>query len=162
MKGDTDAILPACEHAVSWLEERGREEEARAWRTRGESWARTMHESKEERDSLRKSDMFEPHGLPRTALQTLAAQFQGYPRVEKAWLVRKSVKHFQERPLYVLGIEPGGGWSTADSNRELVGQLSQALDLPGECFIVNLGNSDNAQLAERLRSVAGPAFYTRA
>ncbi|WNG43420.1 M48 family metalloprotease [Archangium minus] len=162
MKRDTDAILPACEHAMHWLEAHGREEEARAWRTRGETWARTMHESKEERDSLRKSDTFEPHGLTEAELQMVVAQLLGgYPRVKKAWMVRKSVKHFPERPLYVLGIEFSGGWNMDEANSELIRQLSQLLTLPGECFVVNLNNRDNAPLPERLRGVAGQAFFER-
>ncbi|HYO68396.1 MAG TPA: M48 family metallopeptidase [Archangium sp.] len=160
MNRDTDAILPACGHAISWLEERGREEEARAWRTRGETWARTMHESKEERDSLRQSDTFEPHGLPETALQAVAAQLHGHERVKKAWMVRKSVKHFQERPLYVLGLELRG-WNTDETTAALIRELSASLELPGESFIVNLGNSDNARLSAGVRGAAGPAFYER-
>jgi Zn-dependent protease with chaperone function len=161
MKRDTDAILPACGRVMHWFEERGREEEARAWRTRGETWARTLEESKAERDTLRKSDALEPHGVSEAVLEKLATQLHGYPRVKEAWLVRKTVKHFPERPLYVLGVQFGGGYSSAETDKALIAKLSQELDLPGEAFVVNIGNSDNAELSKRLRGVAVTTFYAR-
>jgi Zn-dependent protease with chaperone function len=163
MKLDSDAILPGCGHAVDWLEQQGRAEEARAWRERGETWARKLHEAKEERDSLGQSAAFEPHGLSEEALRAVAEQLHGYPRVKEAWLVRKTVEHFPEQPVYVLGLKLGGGfeWGAEEANTRLIGQLCQELDLPRDTFIVNLGNGKNAALARRLRGVAGPAFYGR-
>jgi hypothetical protein len=161
MKRDTDAILPACRRAMHWFEARGREEEARAWRTRGETWARTLEESKAERDTLRKSDTFEPHGASEAVLEKLATQLHEHPRVKEAWLVRKAVKHFPERPLYVLGVQLGGGFNSDETNRALIANLTQSLDLPGEAFVVNLSHGDNAELARRVRGAAVTSFYAR-
>ncbi|MCI0673933.1 MAG: M48 family metalloprotease, partial [Myxococcaceae bacterium] len=159
MKRSVEAVVPASRIAAAFFARQGRAEEARTWFERGEAWARKLEESKEERDSLRQSDSFAPHGVAEEALQALAAQLHGHARVQEAWLVRKVVAHFPEKPLFVLGLhlgkEPAQG---ADS--QLVSELSGALHLPGEAFVVSLGKK-NAKLAESVKGTAGTPFYVR-
>ena len=61
-----------------------------------------------ERDELRKTDAFLPHELPPDApvLATLLHELADFRAdVAGAWLMRKQVAHFPEKPLYVLVIE---------------------------------------------------------
>jgi len=61
--------------------------------------------------------------------------------VVHAYLVQKVVKHFPDRPAYVLGVITKTQWHGLQSDkadRELVNDLAQSLECPGYTYIIAL------------------------
>ena len=84
--------------------------------------------------------MYLDHELDAESLARFQEQLTAWP-VKRAWLVRKRLEIFPERPLYVLGVERKVPWWRTDDEklgRELQDALSERLETPGESFIVVL------------------------
>jgi Zn-dependent protease with chaperone function len=158
---DIHAVTMGCGLAVDFLGERGRLDEARGYAERGQRWAdEVLEEAKAERDAVRQSDTFLPHGLEDAArLERLREQVQAHPRVRCAWLARKKVVHLPASPVYVLGVDLGPAQAEGEHGKLTAG-LVEALDLPGSAFVVPL-NEKNTKLFEGLRAGAGAPFFER-
>lgn len=60
--------------------------------------------AQQERSSISAGDRFESHDLSASAQAKLVEQLSRYPQVKEAYLVRKTMQFFPEKPFYVLGI----------------------------------------------------------
>jgi Zn-dependent protease with chaperone function len=156
MDRDGEAILPACELACAFLSARGLEERAAPYRERALERQEILREAQEERAKLELRAIYLPHGLEREALDALRSQLAARPEVRRAFLVRKAVRHFPERPLFVLGVERAGPWYgrlIGRGNAALQSALARELELPGECFVLVL----NGRRRRERRIVTGVA-----
>ncbi len=133
MAADPEAVGPGCD-AISWyLRGAGRLREAAPYRERGRIHARQWEAAQEERAEISPDDKFLYHGLPPEKLAKLRDELGKMHEVHRAYLVRKQVKHFPEKPLYLLGVVPS---ASAPANfPELVGSK---IEFPGETFLVVL------------------------
>lgn len=140
MELDADAIVPACEWACEFLARRDRPADAVAYRERGLERQRLIERDASERNSLPLSLSYLPHDLEPEALARLQQALADWP-VKRAWLVRKPLEVFPERPLYVLGVERRVPWwrpGARKLGRALQQELVEQLETPGECFILAL------------------------
>ena len=93
--------------AISWLEERGRADEAAEWRSRFDRYLEVGEASGTERSRVTRDDRFSPPELEAEATDRLREIVARHPDVRRAWLARKHVEHFDEQaPLHVLLVEP--------------------------------------------------------
>jgi Zn-dependent protease with chaperone function len=165
---DPEAIGPGSRTIAGWLRHRGRTDEATRYELRAAEAEVIQAESARERDSVYRTDTFTPHEVDDATLAPLRAALAKQPRIKAAWLVRKTVKHMPERPLYVLGFDPGFDWrgslragglpiaKTPDDGYPQA--LANLLPLPGEAFVVPL-HAENAWLRKKMKKVAGAKIY---
>jgi tetratricopeptide (TPR) repeat protein len=152
---DPAAEAAACSHLIAHLRSQGREEAARDWIRRWEVASGRLAEAESERNRVSLSDAFEPHGLDAAAVARLAAALRS-AGARRAWVVRKRVVHFPERPLYVIGFEavPWWRWTSESRIAQVQERIAHADGLPGECLVLSLAG-DNASFRRKLAKLAG-------
>lgn len=168
MDVDPEAVPPGSRTIAAFLRRHGRTDEAERYEARAGQAEVIQAESAHERDSVYRKDTFEPHQVDDATLAPLKAALAKQPRVKRAWLVRKTVKHMPDRPLYVLGFDEGFGWRDSLSASGLPiakapddgysQALANLLPLPGETFVVPL-HAENAWLRKKMKKVAGAKIY---
>ena len=167
---DPEAIPPGSRMIASFLRRQGRTEEATRYEQRAEKAHTIQQETAHERESVYKVDSFLPHEVNADALKPITDELARHPRVKRAWLVRKALKHKPESPVFVLGIDTGIDWRGSfraggiplpkAPPDPLVDELARTLPFPGEAFVVPL-NAGNAWLKKKLKKVAGAMVFQR-
>ncbi|MBO2008645.1 M48 family metallopeptidase [Hymenobacter negativus] len=129
----------------AYHQRRGDKAEARRLQTETLRHADRSDVAQAERDNIRPTDHFLPHGLPADSLTTLSAQLAEYStEIKRVWLLRKELTQFVEHPLYVLVVEQSAGRSVPDATSAALAQkLAGALTMPGESFIIPLTKSND-------------------
>jgi Zn-dependent protease with chaperone function len=154
---DERLIVPGCEAMRDYCWRAGREQEARDWHARMTARAAQVRAAEEERSAIHISDKLETHGLPAETITDVRAQLQAISGLRKAYLVRKRVKHFPERPCYVLGFTVDGAWRLRTKKRrasEVQQRLTQGVRYPGETLILNV-EGENYRFGRKLRWMRG-------
>ncbi len=136
MKEAPEAIGPGCDAIYWYLRGQGRLKEAAPYRERGRTHARQWEAAQGERAEISPDDKFLYHGLSAEALGKLRGELAANGGIWRAYLVRKQVRHFPEKPLYVLGIVPS---NTAGPDLPRV--ISDKIEFPGETFLVVLAGN---------------------
>lgn len=158
MDADADSTLPACELAYSFLAERGRQGEADQYRARAMARVDSLDEAFEERRALGSREELREPDLAAELVDSLTRQLAGYPRVKRAYLARRVLEHLDEEfPSYVLGVQLGF-WKLTESS-SVVQRLAQELEVPVECFVVDLDRS--RRLRRRIRKLSGAQIFKR-
>ena len=157
--GDSEVSLAAAALLHDLHVRAGNQAEAERWQRHAVAHGKKEELAAAERAGVSATDDLMPHGLEATELTKLRGQLAG-ERVEAAFLVRKIVRHFPERPCYVLGVAPALRW--LDSNADVKTQalmvwLSNEISYPGETIIVLLHL--NAKLRKRLESISGSSLF---
>ena len=99
--------------------------------------------------------MYHQHGLDAAAVEELRGQLAF---VKRAWLVRKNVNTFPERPFHVLFFERKQREALLTSTVTLTQRLVEFVRFPGDTIVVE--SVDRARrLGRRAASVAGSAVY---
>jgi tetratricopeptide (TPR) repeat protein len=163
MKQDSEFRYPGCGLIAGFLQQQGKEEEAKQYRRKAAQQAEVLEAAYQERSGLSLKDSFTSHGLMEEQLELLSEQLMHFPDVAEAYLVRRIVEHLPEKPLYVLGVVPNVSWyqfrwESADT--KLVQSLTEKIVLPGEGFIVAF-NSGTKKIAKKAKRIAGSRFYRR-
>ena len=113
-----------------------------------------------ERSSISPSDRFLAHGLSASQEANIVEQLSRYPQVKEAYLVRKTLQYFSEKPFYVLGIIRRRGWiESEEAAPNLVKKLMTELTLPNQTSIICL-NKDKT-MTKILKQTAGQAIYRK-
>jgi len=153
---DEDALVPGYEALRDFHWRQGRKDEAHACHNRLVERQQLLAAARAERDELNIRDKLERHGLSEAALAELRRQLQQIRGLRKAYLVRKRVKYFPERPLYVLGycVTPWWSWHLKKRAEDVQRQIGEQVTVPGETLIVNL-EGDNYRFGRKLRFMRG-------
>jgi tetratricopeptide (TPR) repeat protein len=162
MEGSVHAVIPGCEVAAEYLEERGREEEARRYRDRAAEHARILEAAAEERGHFASVDAVIPHDLPAEVVASIQHAVAQTPAVDRAYLVRKAVRHLPEVPMYVLLAIPRRRRRRKEAglNRALVHELVSKLDgIPHEVLVVVPARP--RRFEPRVRQIPGAALFSR-
>lgn len=156
MQLDEDAIAPGCEALRDYHWRQGRKDEAYAWHERLVQRRQLLAAARAERDELNVRDKLDRHGLPDAAIADLRRQLRQIRGLRKAYLVRKHVQHFPDRPLYVLGHKVTAWWSLHSKKRaaEVQRQIVENVKFPGETLIINV-EGDNYRFGRKLRFMRG-------
>ena len=116
--------------------------------------------ARQERSSISAGDRFESHDLSPSAQAKLIEQLSRYPQVKEAYLVRKTLQYFPEKPFYVLGIIRRRGFiESEEAEPNLLKKLMTELALPNQTWIISL-NKDRA-MTKILQQTAGQAIYQK-
>lgn len=150
---DPDATL-ACSRLIAahHLAE-GRRAEAAPWIERADALETAEAEAEAERARVSPHDPLEPHGLPPERLAAAVAALRANPRVGKAWLARKRLRHAPDRDqVFVLAVRRRGQWYRLERKADaaaLAKALSESVPLPR--FAVFVDGSDAGLMVKRIR-----------
>jgi len=164
MELDARWIIDACDRIHGYLMSRGREKDALPYYERGERRAELLEQAKAERDSVSARDVFLPHGLAREDLDAVTEQLSRYPKLHKAYLVRKVVKLFPDFPQYVLGVAIRFPWYEYVSQRRLNDlhlQIAGELEFPFPAIVINLSVEGSGGFRKKMKKIPGAAIYRR-
>jgi Zn-dependent protease with chaperone function len=147
---EPEALVPGSQLLRDFWWRQGNAQRAQQWHVRAAERARAVEQIRKHRQRVHLHDRWLEHGLPAEALQSLVAGLQGVAGVRAAWLVRKQVEHWPDKPLYVLGVEIKASGSAA---RSVMTRLRSGLNYPGETVIVHAATRNGA-FARKFREVA--------
>ena len=133
MKAAPEAIGPSCDAIYWYLRGQGRLKEAAPYRERGRTHARQWEAAEKERAEISPEDKFLYHGLEAEKLARLRQELLGCDGVWRAYLVRKQVRHFPEKPLYILAVVP-----STSARPNLTQAVGSKIEFPGETFLIVL------------------------
>ena len=153
---DEEAIVAGCEALRDYCWRNGRKEEAHQWHGKMLARQNLLDAANAERDELNIKDKFERHGLSAAEIAELQQQLKKIAGLKKAYLVRKRVKHFPDRPLYVLGHTVSRWWSVHSKRRaqEVQQRILDSVSFPGQALILNV-EGDNRRFGRKLRFMRG-------
>ena len=138
-QADESWMRPACEVLQAHFQATGQTEQLREIRSRLDRHEKESAAAQRERAKVMASDTFLAHDLTETQIDLLRRRLSAYPDCGTAWLVRKSLRYFPNRPLFVLCVRrKSARWwlSQPDRDRELVRRLSPTIELPGQVLVV--------------------------
>lgn len=149
-----NAVIPGCRQAHAFLLRAGRAEEAERYANRAQQHHELLEEARAERETLRLDGCYEDHGLSEAEIGPLLESLRQLGDVERAWLVRRRVKHFPDSPLFALGVrrrqrnlfERLSSRTRKERDLKLQATLGQ-LPFPWECFILVLNHRGRKERA---------------
>jgi len=150
---DAEALLPGAELLRDYHDAHGRRDEAERWHKLWMERLQVLRAAQAERGSVRSSDAFDSHGLDAAQIEALRVQLAAIPRIGTAYLLRKRVRHFPERPLLVLAftIKPWWRRNRAADAATAQSVIAKSMTFPHETLIVWLRAENFRFLKKRLR-----------
>ena len=154
LQSDEGAILQGCDLLCDYYLRNGHEEEYQAWNRLLTQEAEIQRADCEERNHVSLSDKFEPHGLSEDTLAALIAQLRAVAGLRSAYLVRKAVMHYQDRPLYVFGYRVIG---LIPSERktlatQVLARIKTSVQFPDQTLFINV-DGKNYRLRRKLSRI---------
>lgn len=163
MELEPQAVLPGCELIYNFLTNAGRDDEARLYYKRATEQAELLEKAGEERSRLGVKDKYAAHGLPEEKVAALREQLARHEEIGEAYLVRKEVQHFADKPLYVLGITASRRWyqfENEEHQAQVVARFMESLEFEADCYVLPL-SSTNARLKKIMRKIPGAKIWSR-
>ncbi len=139
MDVEPETIESGVETILEFLTENATLAEADAYRKAARQRFDTLEEGANERKTVKPKDKLLPHALTAEEVQALAAQLRTNSQVKAAYLVRKKVVSFPNKPMYVLGIVENFAWYQFRSDgrtAKLVETLTHSLEFPHFLHVV--------------------------
>jgi len=163
MELEIECEMEGCHLIFVFLSGQGNEAEAEHYRLRAMRNLPLVLRAMKERDRMERRCRLAPHGLSSALIQRLQTELARHPAVGLAYLARKVVKHFPERPIYYLYIiarpTEGAAITTQDCN-VYQRRLLNALSFPGKTFVTVTPPTANAEGAGKtIQRVAGAEIY---
>jgi Zn-dependent protease with chaperone function len=160
MEKDAHAIPAGCETIISFLTVRERMEEADKYRDCISQYYDELGWARRERETVLKTDAFQPHGLTAEALDALQEQLANIPLLESAYLVKKLCKHFPQDTSYVLGVVSKRflGMQLDNRDHELVTHLATNVTYADYTFIIPLEHNYKP-LRKIFKQIEGAEVY---
>jgi Zn-dependent protease with chaperone function len=160
MAESADAVIPACEIIIPYLQSKGRDQEAKAYIDRYWQKRNAAAEADQARYTLLASDQYLPADLSVESLAKIKAALEKHDRVKRGYVARKSLPADQP-PLYVVGVVPAKGVLGTESrqaDRELVQALANTIVIPEDTLFIPL-NEQNRKFKKALGKVDGARIY---
>jgi|GEM_PF-2974989 len=137
---DSDYIYEGCTVLFEFYLKSNNREKAFFYYNMKFEYEKLLELPRYERKMVGTYDKFTPHNLDRMQIAHLKEQFQNYPLIRHVYLVKKEVKLFKERPLYVMLLNLGS--VDTEEKQKLFYQLDDYIELPGETIMLyDRGNS---------------------
>ncbi len=159
IEADPSLVIASCERLYGFYKHQGQLEEAQVYLQRAQQHYDVWKKGVQERSRLNYHDQFKFHNLPEAEVKQIAEQLSGFPEIREAYLVRKNVTFFPEKPFYVLGIVRrfvSGSGPNYKPDEQLIGQLEAELNFSGEVYVIIL---PNMKLRNALPTVKGACIY---
>jgi Zn-dependent protease with chaperone function len=163
MARDHEAVLPGCELVRDYLVRAGRADEGERYVARAWAQLDTYNAARAERSQLTARDTFVKHTLSETAVAAIMAQLRDRPRLGRALLVDKVVKHIPEEPVHVLVLVPSiplWAWLWPAKEQQIAVQLLQGLELPDDTWAFVLG-TEQSHVRGVVAKVPGAEIYRK-
>jgi Zn-dependent protease with chaperone function len=160
MEKDPHAIPPGCEMIIAFLTKRERLEEADKYRDCITGYYDELAWARRERETVMKTDAFQPHDLPSEAIEALRGQLASIPLLESAHLVKKLCKHFPQDTSYVLGVVSKRflGLQLDNRDNKIVSQIANSVSFPAYTFIIPLEHTYKP-LRKIFKRIEGTEIY---
>ena len=137
-------------------------EKVRLMKQRADEFDRTTSFADTERNDLRKTDTFLPHDLSPEAVGTLVSAVLNTLQssrcvLRKAWLVRKEVQHFRDRPHYILVVDlkwPFFSFVGDDKQHKLIYQIVNQIEIEGSLLGL-IKAQEKSGVAKKITTIAG-------
>ena len=157
MRHDSGLIGPALNILYQHYRGSGRDEQAEPLRLRRDQHEADLLRARKERLDVAWSDRLDPHGLHPSELLRVRRVLHRHPRIRAAYLGRKRVSTFSDKPSYVLGVQR---YAAALSDRGADARLVQFLqaEIPISVAIV-LMHGGRRRWLRRLREVCPEPIY---
>lgn len=141
MAVEPECVAAGCQILYGFFREQGRDAEAEAYRKRLFQHFDAETGAREERGGFSDGDALLPHALTPEQVEQIRKQLARISDVKVAYLARKEVEHFPDKPLHVVGIVAATPWyklrsATADS--DLLRTAISTIEFPGETYVVLL------------------------
>jgi Zn-dependent protease with chaperone function len=101
---DPDLVIPSCEQLYRFYTYQHDLASAEIYLDWRQQYLPKQWRSKLEH-KIKDTDRFTPHDLPLDLVAEIRHKLAKYPTIDQAYLVRKPMQVFPERPLYILGIK---------------------------------------------------------
>lgn len=156
MQLDESFVVHGCEVLRDYCWRQGRRDEALTWHERFVARSALEEAAQRERSQVLIKDRFTPHELAAETLAELQDQLASLPGVRKAYLVKKEVEHFPQRPCYVFGFSVGRWfqWDNPRHTRDVLVKIQSSVRFPGNTLIVNV-EGDNYRFGRKFRRQRG-------
>ncbi|HEX3358899.1 MAG TPA: M48 family metalloprotease [Tepidisphaeraceae bacterium] len=154
----TDFLAPSLHLLLDYYREVGRDDDADPIRQRLLEYERDFVIARKERLKVKRWERFERHDLKEEQIEEIRRILYRYPQVRSAWLARKKVRLFTDKPSYVLVIRRRWGMfdGTAQADKFLSAWLSSQISVP--CTVVILTWTKSRPNARLLSVCSGPIY----
>jgi len=157
MELDESYIVHGAEALRNYYWTHGSQEQAHDWHNRAVERANLEAAANKERSEIQLADKVEHHDLSDDALAELRTQLKTIAGLRKAWMVKKRVEHFPQRPCYLLGFTAARSFFSSGNKRRVADVLEQIranVTFPGETLILSV-EGENYRFARKFRSIRG-------
>jgi Zn-dependent protease with chaperone function len=141
----------------------GRADRLRDVRATLDRYEEESEKGRRERSAVGPNDRLLHHDLDENQLSLLRNLLAWHPDCASAWLVRKDLRYFPLRPLFILCVQcRSGRWLAAQPEREraLVQRLIPRVELSGQVLVLGR-NGSFRRLAARVRKSPGAEVFRR-
>jgi len=158
MARDSAYIGPSLNLMLEYYREAGRDRDADPVRQRLEEHHRLLARASAERLRVRRGDRFLPHDLSAEDVEKLRRVLNSYPQVTAAYVARKAVRVFADKPGYVLAVarRPRLFEDQRKSDRHLAESLRSHVNRP--CAVVILSRAPRGVRDRLLSACPAPLF----
>jgi Zn-dependent protease with chaperone function len=153
MELEEQAIGAACELLYRYLVRRNELARFAPYETKYRDFEQKQALARAERNSVSPSDHYLAHELDDETVQQIAVAVRRHDTLEGAWLARKQLEHYPDRPLYVLVVEGNG---VDPVSQKTLDSVAKALPETLSAFILNAAASP--RIFEQVRSLPGAAL----
>lgn len=154
MKMDSDKIIPSCEMIQEFLWDMGRNEEAERYQERIKDYHKTAALAREERTGISRKDFLDPPELPEDEWESLRQIFSRLTYVKAAYVVKKEVVHFPDKPCHIIVLELKSEFFESPESQIL--KVRQVYDMLGRRYGTV---SMPAFIGNRIRNMKGALIY---
>jgi hypothetical protein len=144
---------------AEWLRSHGRPDDAARWQARADEERAEEAAAREERRVVRASEVFRPHVATPEQLADILAVLAAEPKVDRAWLVRRTPKHRPEREAHLLVLHLARWRFVSESDRPALNRrVAKAITtFPGLCVTT----AEQARSGKKAGRIAGALVYER-
>ena len=161
---DADAVPHGCELIHDYYKEQNNLSEAQRYADRAEAHMEKAELARIERSDVNAGDPLVPHGLSPAAIAWFTEKLAAFDGIKTAWLARKVVQHFPEKPFFVLCIKPVAPWwkpRAEDADQKLLEEVVGQMEFPAETFVVVI-NEHTAKLGKVVSKLENAEVFRHA
>jgi len=163
LRQDPGLVISACRHLYGFYQQKGEQKLAEQYRQQLQHHAPRWQLAEQERSRLKYDDRFEPHCLAAEEVQQLTDLLASYADIKAAYLVRKTVSLFPEKPFYLLGVVrrllPGTG-ATHQTNAEFIERLAAEISF-SEALQILIFDRPTSAVWQAFQKVRSASIYVR-
>jgi len=162
MAQDPDFVTIGLDLLYRYYRRIGQPDQMRVLEKRYDESQDTLRFARAERDHILINDTFLPHNLSTSQVEDIQKQLTEYAEISRAYLVRKEVSFYPQKPLFVLVVEStlGSFDGSYAEDQNLISRLAEQLRLPGQTIIfVPSGNMET--IGRLIRSQPWTRFYEK-